>query len=64
MSNSLFAVGSVGDAAERYHTDVAEIWSWIASGRVVTNPDGKRVRLVADPVKRDDSKWLIEEESA
>ena len=61
------ALGTVNDAAERYRTDAATIWAWITSERVVTNPNGCRVQLVADKAKRygpNGSTWLIEEVSA
>lgn len=45
-------LGSIGNVADRYRTDGAAIWAWIVSERVLTNPSGERVQLVARPEER------------
>lgn len=54
---------NVTEVANRYGVDGASVWAWITSDRVVTSPDGERVRLRADE-REPDGKWIVCEERA
>jgi hypothetical protein len=61
-------IGTIGDAERRYpNSDPAYIWWAITTGAILTNPDGERVRLEADPDKRlpnhlgEPTLWQVEE---
>lgn len=56
-------VVNVTEVANRYGVDGASVWAWITSDRVVTSPDGERVRLRADE-REPDGKWIVCEERA
>lgn len=55
-------IGTVQDAAERYGTDVAEVWWWIAQEVPVESPDGGLVLLVAPPDERVHSPRVVSDE--
>jgi hypothetical protein len=55
-------IGTIGDAADRYDTDVAHIWELISLERHIIAPDGIPVRLVAPPDEREDgTRWIVSE---
>lgn len=54
-------VGTIGDAMFRYPMDAAAVWRAIATGQVLTSPDGRSVRLVARPEDKDGSLWIVKE---
>jgi hypothetical protein len=54
-------IGTIGDAADRYDTDVADIWELISLERHIVSPDGIPVRLIAPPDEREDTLWIVSE---
>ena len=58
-------IGNVHDVAERYGTDAAEVWSWIALERVLVAPNDRvRVRLVAPRDERVVAPWQADDPEA
>jgi hypothetical protein len=53
-------IGTIADAAERFHMDGAEVWEHICGGYFLAS-EGRLVRLEADPDKREGTLWIVEE---
>jgi hypothetical protein len=54
-------IGDVGDAADRFGIDGADVWASICSGYIVTDETGTYL-LHADPEKRQGTLWIVEAE--